>query len=102
MKEVNRVKLTENTIVSPEHLSSELGKIRQQGYALDKEEKEHGLICVAVPVYNINNEMIAALSAAGPAQRFKAAMLPEYINILKKGATAIQGQVGTFKPNVHA
>ncbi|MEO0468866.1 MAG: IclR family transcriptional regulator [Bacteroidota bacterium] len=90
---------TEHTISTPEALKSECRKIRQQGYALDREEKEYGLICLGVPVFNGANQIVAALSAAGPAQRFKADMLSHYVNILQSGARSIRDQIGSFHPN---
>lgn len=89
---------TQHTILEKKPLQKELAKIRKQGFALDKEEKEYGLICLGVPVFNRKGEMIAALSAAGPAQRFKAHMLKEYVQILRKGANLIQQKLGSFKP----
>ena len=89
---------TQHTIVEKELLEKELRKVRKQGFALDREEKEYGLICLGVPVFNTSGEMIAALSAAGPAQRFKAHMLKEYVQILRKGSTIIQEKLGSFKP----
>ncbi|MEM6801572.1 MAG: IclR family transcriptional regulator [Bacteroidota bacterium] len=89
---------TQHTIVEKELLEKELHKVRKQGFALDREEKEYGLICLGVPVFNARGEMIAALSAAGPAQRFKSQMLKEYVQILKNGASLIQQKLGSFKP----
>ena len=43
------VALTENTIVDPALLAAELEKVREQRYAVDREEGTPGLCCVAVP-----------------------------------------------------
>jgi len=92
-------KFTKHTITSKTKFKKEIQTISKQGYALDKEEKELGLICVAVPVFNQQNEMIAALSAAGPAQRFKENKLKGYVNTLQKGAAKIRLAVGNFNTN---
>ena len=63
-------KYTTNTISSKKALLEELNKIKSQAYAVDREEFEIGLICVAVPVYNMRNQVVASLSASGPANRF--------------------------------
>ena len=42
---------------------------REKGYALDMEELEYGLVCVAVPVLNLKRRPVAALSCSGPKQR---------------------------------
>ena len=91
---------TENTITNREKLEAELKKIKSQGYAVDYEEFEIGLICVAVPIFNKKNEVVASLSAAGPANRFKQNELPNYLKKLKRGAEEIQLNIGDFKPNL--
>lgn len=90
---------TKNTITSLSELVIELKKIEKQGYAVDYEELEIGLICVAVPIFNQKNEIVASLSAAGPANRFKEAELPNYVKKLQEGASEIQKNIGNFKLN---
>lgn len=53
---------TPSTIATPEALRDALTLTRQQGYALDNEENEQGVRCVAVPVWNHESRVIAALS----------------------------------------
>ena len=60
---------TENTICTREELIAQLTKVRNSGYALDDEELEYGLVCVAVAVFNKHGEPVAALSVSGPKQR---------------------------------
>lgn len=90
---------TVNTIIEADGLQQSLDLIIKQSYAVDFEEKELGLICVGVPVFNQNNELIAALSAAGPANRFRPDALAEYVSVLQKGAAAIREQIGNFTMN---
>jgi DNA-binding IclR family transcriptional regulator len=52
-----------------ESFKIELSKVREQGYALDNEEFEEGLRCVGAPVRNHLNEVVAAISIAGPSYR---------------------------------
>ncbi|MDN5212745.1 IclR family transcriptional regulator [Fulvivirgaceae bacterium BMA12] len=88
---------TEHTITDTESLLRELAEVRSQGYAIDREEFEIGLICVAVPIFNRQNEIVASLSASGPANRFKEEEVENYVAILRSGATAIQQNIGFFK-----
>lgn len=90
--------LTENTLTKRTALQAELDKISMQGYAIDKEEFEIGLICVAIPIYNQRNETIAALSASGPSSRFREEKVMDYVQILKRGANAITTSIGFFNP----
>lgn len=89
------------TITDRTNLEEELNQIQQQGYAIDRQELEIGLICVAVPVYNQNNCVIAALSAAGPADRFREEAIGEYVEMLKAGANRIQTKIGKFQPEYY-
>jgi len=62
-------RLTENTIIDKEELEKELSKVREQGFALDREENEKDVRCVAAPIRNYQGEIIASLSISSPAFR---------------------------------
>lgn len=62
---------TANTITDEKTLLQELLKVRRQGFAYDLEEILHDLCCVAAPVYNHNEQVIAAVSMSIPAYRFR-------------------------------
>lgn len=57
--------MTKYTIKSAEELREELLRIRQDGYASDKEESEEGLVCFAAPVMDFKGNVIAAVSISG-------------------------------------
>lgn len=59
-------RLTENTITDKRELEKELSKIREQGFALDREENEKDVRCVAAPIRNYQGEVIAAISISSP------------------------------------
>lgn len=59
------LRFTHRTITEPEALSAELERIRRTGVALDDEEYQQGLACVAVPVLSRSGRAVAALSVAG-------------------------------------
>ena len=40
-----------------------------QGYAIDDEESENGMRCIAAPVRDISGKVVAAVGLAGPTQR---------------------------------
>lgn len=62
---VSLEKKTENTITSPEALYEELYAIQKSSYAVDDEETQEGLFCIAVPVLDVNGKPIAAISVSG-------------------------------------
>jgi len=59
------VKMTSNTIDSPERLEEEVQKAIERGWALDNEEHEEGIRCIAAPVYDYAGKIIAAVSVSG-------------------------------------
>ena len=85
------------TLVDKFQLKCALSEIKIKGFAIDREEYEIGLVCVAVPVFNQNGDCIAAMSAAGPANRFREEALSEYVEILQHGAEKIKCQIGKFE-----
>ena len=59
---------TARTITDPATFLAELAHVRVQGFALDDEEEEEGVRCVAVPV-GPGQTAVAAVSVSGPASR---------------------------------
>ncbi|MDD4081335.1 MAG: IclR family transcriptional regulator [Eubacteriales bacterium] len=60
---------TLTTLTTVPELERELQLIRERGYAIDNEESEEGLFCVAVPVTNSRGQVYAAVSLSGPSTR---------------------------------
>lgn len=61
--------MTENTITDRDELFEELEQIRQQGYALDREERIQGMQSVAAPIMDRNENVRGAISVYGPSNR---------------------------------
>ena len=78
---LDKVKLNEythNTITTKENLESHLNEVRNRGYAIDNEEYEYGLKCVAVPLFNKENILIGSVGISGSASRLTLEKLDEY------------------------
>lgn len=58
---------TETTITDVNILKQELAGIRQRGWGYDNEEDSLGVRCIAVPVFNAEGKVVAALSVSGVA-----------------------------------
>ena len=76
-KEKGLLKRTENTITDPGRLREHLSIVRAQGYAIDDEENEKGIRCVAAPIYNEVGKPVAAMSISGPAFRIMKKVIQE-------------------------
>ncbi|MDO7788200.1 IclR family transcriptional regulator [Desulforamulus aquiferis] len=61
---------TKNTITDFDTLKNELIKIREQGFAYDKEEIMDSLCCVAAPIFDHYGKACAALSVSSTTSRF--------------------------------
>jgi IclR family acetate operon transcriptional repressor len=51
--------------------------VRAQGYAVDDEENERGIRCVAAPIYNETGKAVAAISISAPAFRVTKKVIQE-------------------------
>ncbi|MDR1798706.1 MAG: IclR family transcriptional regulator [Bifidobacteriaceae bacterium] len=62
-------RLTPTTLVTPASLLEDLALVRSRGFAIDNEERELGVACVAAPVTDHRGEVVAAVSVAAPRVR---------------------------------
>lgn len=62
---------TENTITDRQKLIEELKEANTRGYAIDNEEFEIGLYCIAVPIKDFMGNVVCAISVSGPEFRVK-------------------------------
>lgn len=60
---------TPYTLTQWDRLLEALEEVRVQGYALDNEERELGVRCVAAPVFGPEGRVVAALSLSAPSRR---------------------------------
>ena len=60
---------TSHTITESEALIADLAEIRTRGFAVDDEERNEGMRCIAAAVFDMNGEAIAGLSVSGPTSR---------------------------------
>jgi DNA-binding IclR family transcriptional regulator len=81
---------TKNSITQLEALERELFKTRQSGHALDNEELELGVRCMAAGVYDDQNKLIAGLSISAPSGR----MEDQWLTKLKETARQISETLG--------
>jgi DNA-binding IclR family transcriptional regulator len=86
---------TETTITDLTELVKHLTTIRNQGYAFDKGEHEFEVRCVAVPIFDISEQVVSALSISGSSIRLDP--LEENQDIIRKAcktASNISRQLG--------
>ncbi|HWA96051.1 MAG TPA: IclR family transcriptional regulator [Terracidiphilus sp.] len=90
---------TSRTIASAEALRAEIEKTRRRGYAVDDEELEEGLRCIAVPLLDAQRYPVAAISVSGPSFRVTAQKLPSIANHLLHCVRSISLDMGYTSAN---
>jgi len=73
---------TPRTITDPEMLRRHLNEVRQHGYAVDDEEFDIGVRCIAVPVFDFRGKAVGAIGISGPATRMTPERLPALAEIV--------------------
>ncbi|PLX86269.1 MAG: IclR family transcriptional regulator [Desulfuromonas sp.] len=61
---------TPHTITDRATLKEHLKTVAEQGYALDDEEMDPGVRCVAAPIRDYTRRIVGAVSVSGPSMRF--------------------------------
>jgi DNA-binding IclR family transcriptional regulator len=82
---------TNNTITSAALLKSELMNVRQRGYAIDDQEEELDIRCLAAPVFNQAGEFMAALGLTGTTGQLRNDNIDEYAGLVTEAARKIFG-----------
>ncbi len=78
---------TERTITDAEVLLAEVARSRQRGYAVDDQEQEAGVRCVAVPVSDA--PLRAAISVSGPSSRVTSQRVGSIAPVLQRVASRL-------------
>ena len=88
-------RFTKNTKTSFPDLASDLTGVRKSGYAVDFEEFEEGLHCLAAPIRDYTRKVIGALSVSGPANRVTEERIERQIaSEVVRAAQTLSGRLG--------
>jgi DNA-binding IclR family transcriptional regulator len=87
------IRYNENTIVSASKLKDDLVRIQSHGYAIDDEEETVGLRCIGAPVFDKNNQAVAAISVAGTSVQLSDQKLDGIVRAVKQTAAAISAHL---------
>ena len=84
------VPLTVHTITNGACLRAEMDRVRSEGFAVDDREAQLEVICVAVPIFDNENRVVAALSASDEVSRMTIGRQAEICIALRECAQRIR------------
>jgi len=85
----NLERFTEHTLTTPDALRRNLEVVREQGYAVDDEEFDLGVRCVAAPVFDYREKVIGCIGISGPVTR----MTPDKMSAFAELVLQISGKL---------
>jgi len=97
LEQTKLIPYTENTIADTTIFEKELSAIRKQGFAIDDEEHEKDVFCIAVPVINFEKKVIAAISISIPKFRINPKKIKKIKEALIEASDEISENFGAKK-----
>jgi len=89
---------TSTTIPTRSALKKELETIAEQGYAIDNEEMDLGVHCVAAPIRDYTRRIVGAISISGPTMRLgQDRMEKELVPLVLQSAEELSTRLGYHK-----
>ena len=82
------------SITDPAQFLQEIDRSRQLGFAVDNEENEIGVRCVAAPIFDHTDRPVAAVSVSSPVLRFPLSEVLSYGQKVVEAANAISTRLG--------
>jgi DNA-binding IclR family transcriptional regulator len=89
---------TPHTITGLGHLKRYLAEVRSSGYAVDWQELEVHLCCVAAPVFGRDGRVVASISVSGPDSRINAGGVISVAPAVRRAAWQISERLGAPRP----
>jgi IclR family transcriptional regulator, KDG regulon repressor len=80
---------TPHTITQPGQLKRHLKQIYLRGYAVDDEEYDAGVRCIAAPVSDFREKLVGAIGISGPASRLTQDSLPHLARLVADTASRL-------------
>jgi DNA-binding IclR family transcriptional regulator len=90
-------RFTDQTIITPDALRSELAAIQKTGFAFDCEEHEPGIICIAAPILTRAGRAIGAISITSTTARASLTQLAKHATQLQQTAQNIATQAELWR-----
>ena len=92
-------KKTDKTITDIDEMMQVLEEVRKNGYALDDEENEEGVRCIAACLHGYSKEVKYAFSISGPVSRMTRERVEELAVDVKKVQEELSRELGYYPQN---
>ncbi|AJA50044.1 transcriptional regulator KdgR [Clostridium pasteurianum DSM 525 = ATCC 6013] len=93
-KNSNVEKLTEYTITDFQTFKDNIDLIRNEGYAIDEQENEIGIRCIAASVLDYSGNIVGAISISGSIISFKEEKIQEFSKLIIEYSNRISQELG--------
>ena len=90
------IALTPYTVKDSKSLRTQLGRARNDGFAIDNRESQANMFCIAVPICDFEGATIAAMSATDSAERMTKQRQAEIRVALATAAAAVSANLFPF------
>jgi len=94
IKKIEFTRFTKTTISTQEEMMKAIGAIRGAGFAVDDEEHEDNIICIAAPIFDHKNIALASLSITTMTYRISLSELMKYKDSLISVCQEISMKLG--------
>ncbi len=84
---------TENTVTNPVILDKQFRKIRKQGFATNNQENLHGMVAIAVPVFDARQQVVAGLAIHAAEARMNVTQLETHLPKLRDAADILSASI---------
>lgn len=95
LSKMNYVGYTNYTITTKEELFRQIIEARRNGWAIDDEEHELGVRCVAAPILDYRGKVVAAVSISASTNVFSKDRVDEFVKNVKETAHEISLRLGS-------
>ncbi|MBZ5551374.1 MAG: IclR family transcriptional regulator [Acidobacteriia bacterium] len=94
LKGLELTRRTRKTITTLPQFSRELAHIRTRGFAVDDEENNLGVRCVAAPIFDALGDTVASVGVSGTTSQVDRSSMSKIADLVKDAARRISHQLG--------
>jgi len=96
--QIPRKARTANTDIEEQKIRNKILQVKRIGYAVEDEECDEGTRCLAAPIYNGEQKIVAAIGMAGPRLRIRKSDYSKFSPQIIQAASQISERLGGRAP----